>query len=359
MPARCCPMLWMASGTLALAAWADDTAEGRAIFDGKGQCRRCHSIQGRGGSVGPDLSTVGLMRTPESLRLALTDPDAEIYREFLTTVVETGRGRRVEGITLNEDDLSIQIRDIRGDIHSFLKSDLKIVRREQRSLMPSFAGKLSAAEVSQLAGFLWELRGAPPAVLERRREPAPLSENLAWLGRPERDSDERPETLLDALSIQPGMTVADVGAGFGYFTWRLARRVGARGRVLAIDIQPEMVQRLRQEAQERELAQVEAKLGTARNPGIEEKSLDLALLANSYHEFSEPEAVLAALRKSLKPGGSLVVIEYRKEEPSPMSPLHRMSLVELRAEIEPAGFDLVRILDFLPLQHGLIFRPRP
>src|SRR6185503_911630 len=174
-----------------------DAAAGRAIFVGKGGCVNCHSIENRGGSVGPDLSEIGLRRAPESLRLAIVDPSAEIYQDYLTVVAVTKLGQRIEGITLNEDDLSIQLRDAGGNPRSFLKENLKEVRRKERSLMPSYALKFSAVEIENLTAYLGTLRGAtaaPHSGVSRTREIARVSENLTWLTRPERDGEERPET---------------------------------------------------------------------------------------------------------------------------------------------------------------------
>src|SRR6476659_4377880 len=181
-----------------------DTAAGRMLFLGKGGCVKCHSIENRGGSVGPNLSEIGLSRGPESLRLAIVDPDAEIYEEYFTVVAVTKGGQRIEGIALNEDDLSIQLRDAGGNPRSFLKENLTELKREERSLMPSYASKLSASEIGNLIAYLRTLKGAPVAPrsgIERTREIARVSENLTWLTRPDRDADERPETLLDALQI--------------------------------------------------------------------------------------------------------------------------------------------------------------
>ena len=269
----------------------------------------------------------------------------------------TKLGQRIEGVALNEDDLSIQLRDAAGNPRSLLKENLKEVRREERSLMPSYASKLSSAEIDHLVAYLRTLRGAPvgiaqrAAAVSRTRQIAPVSENISWLIRPDRDADERPETLLDALRIPPGATVVDLGAGAGYFTGRLAQRVG-QGKVIAVDIQPEMLDRIAKQ----KLANVVLVLGTQHDPRLPHAAVDLVLIANAYHEFSDPPAILAAVRRSLKPNGRLVVLEYSKENPhSPVSEPHSMSLDEIRSEIEPAGFQLDRILDFLPMQHGLIF----
>ena len=342
---------------------AGNPAAGRALLEGKGGCQNCHALDDKGGSLGPVLSEIGIMRSPESLRLALTDPDAEIYQEYLTIVAVTNRGERVEGIKLNEDDISIQLREPDGTPRSFLKDSLKELHREERSLMPSYAGTLSAQEIDHLVAYLRTLRGeAPPpgATTERTRAIAPISENLAWLNRIERDKDERPEAVLDFLQIPAGASVADLGAGAGYFTWRLARRVGPQGKVLAVDIQQEMLDLIAQDLKKRNLANVELLLGGERDPKLPAGALDLVLIANAYHEFSEPEAILAAVRRSLKPNGRMVVLEYRKERSyTPMPSLHKMTMQEMRSEIEPAGFQLERAVDFLPDQHGLIFTKRP
>ena len=340
-----------------------NAAAGRALFDGKGGCRTCHSIEDHGGSLGPDLSEIGIKRTPESLKLALTDPNAEIYEEYFTTVVVTKQGQQIEGLALNVDDLSIQLRDRDGNPRSFLRENLKEVRREERSLMPSFASKFSAAEIDDLVAYLRSLKGnAPqPGKATPRSRAIPTSpEDPGWITRPERDGNDRPDSLLDALQIPAGATVADLGSGAGYFTWRLAQRVGPQGRVFAVDIQQAMLDRTAQEVRKHNLANVELVLGGPRDPRLPEASLDLVLIANAYHEFSEPEAMLSAVRRALKPNGRLVVVEHQKEDRrNPLPAPHRMSFGEIRSEIEPAGFELERALDFLPMQHALIFTKRP
>jgi putative heme-binding domain-containing protein len=332
---------------------------GRALFAGKG-CVRCHSIDHRGGSLGPDLTEIGLKRSAASLRTSILDPDAEIFREYLTVVITTADGHRLEGIGLNEDDVSIQIRDREGNPRSFLKSALKDVHREQRSLMPSYSGKLSAAELAELVRYLESRKGAAePAA---GREPGPLTTDLAWLTRANRDSQERPELLLDSLGIRPGFTVVDLGAGAGYFTWRLARRVGDAGKVIAVDIQQSMLDRIAADIQQRRLKNVQnvqLVLGTPSDPKLPAGVADLVLIANAYHEFSEPAAMMAAVHRALKPNGRVVVVEYAEEkDDDPVAGLYAMSLAQLRGEIEALGWELDRTLDFLPLQNGLIFRKR-
>lgn len=192
----------------------------------------------------------------------------------------------------------------------------------------------------------------------RKRQIAPLfsPEHADWLTRPDREQTEQPEKVLDALKIPEGATVADVGAGVGYFTWRLARRVGPKGRVIAVDLQQKMLDLMAENLRQRNITNVEMVLGGVLDPRLPEGAVDLALLVDVYHEFSEPEAMTLAIRRSLKPDGRLVLVEYRKEDPTvPILPLHKMSVKEVREEIEPLGFQLRETLEFLPTQHILIF----
>jgi putative heme-binding domain-containing protein len=347
---------------LALAA-PGGPAAGRAIFAGKGGCLNCHAVENQGGSLGPDLSEVGVTRTLETLRAALLDPDAEIEAEYLTISLVTKRGERVQGIRLNEDDFSIQLRDTNGNLRSFQKDGLETLGRELRSLMPSYAATLSTGEIDDLVAYLGSLRGAvvrPGGTAGRTRTIAPVSERVDWLTRPERDGEERPEAVLDALQIPGGATVADVGAGAGYFTWRLARRVGPGGKVIAVEVQQRMLDLIADDLKQRRATNVELVLGEERNPRLPEGGLDLVLLANAYHEFSEPEIMMAAIRRSLKPRGRVAVLEYRKEDNySPVEGLHQMSLRELRSEWESMGFETEQVLRLLPRQHLVIFRSRP
>ena len=178
-----------------------------------------------------------------------------------------------------------------------------------------------------------------------------------WLVRPEREQEERPELALDLLNIKSGMTVADIGAGVGYFSLKLARRVGAEGKVLANDIQPEMLRLLRQRANKAGVTNIEEVLGTMDDPKLPANSVDLVLLADVYHEFSHPRAMLVGIRKALKQNGRLVLLEYRKEDPSiPILEDHKMTIQQVRDELEPEGFRFDAVLHDLPRQHILIFR---
>ncbi len=177
-----------------------------------------------------------------------------------------------------------------------------------------------------------------------------------WLERSERGSEEEPDKALDALGSLSGLTVADVGAGSGYFTVRLAVRVGAKGRVFANDLQPEMLKMLGARLTRESVRNVTLVQGTSDNPRLPASSIDLVLMVDVYHEFSEPQKMLRGIRSALKPGGRLVLLEYRKEDPDvPIRFEHKMSIAEARMELEAEGFTLARVDDRLPRQHILIF----
>jgi len=153
--------------------------------------------------------------------------------------------------------------------------------------------------------------------------------------------------------------VADVGAGTGHFTWRLAQRVGPAGKVLAVDVQQQMLDLTAAAVKEHGLANVSYVLGESTTPRLPDRAVDLVFIAYSYHEFSEPEAMMEAIKRSLKPGGRLFILEFAKESRSaPASATHKMSLEEIRGEIEPLGFELDQLFDFLPTQHGLVYKVR-
>jgi len=178
-----------------------------------------------------------------------------------------------------------------------------------------------------------------------------------WLVRPEREAEEAPDAALNAIEIARGSVVADIGAGAGYFTWRLAERVGPTGRVYANDIQPAMLELLRKNIDARHLTNVETVVGAEDDPKLPAGRVDLVLLVDVYHGFSQPQKMLRKIRESLKPEGRMVLLEYRKEDPNvPIRPEHKMSVDEVRAEVQPEGFRFEKNLPTLPRQHILIFR---
>ncbi len=177
-----------------------------------------------------------------------------------------------------------------------------------------------------------------------------------WLERPERESEENVEGALNAIGLKPGMTVAEVGAGTGYVALRMARRVGPSGKVYANDVQPEMLRLLRGNASKAGLANVVTVLGSETDPKLPLGQIDLIVLVDVYHEFSQPQKMLQGIRAALKPDGRLVQLEYRKEDPAvPILPDHKMSVAEAKTEVETEGFKLGPVIETLPRQHILIY----
>ena len=199
---------------------------------------------------------------------------------------------------------------------------------------------------------------APAQQPQVKRQPAPVmsAEGADWLIRPERIREEDPDRMLASLEIKKGAVVADVGAGVGYHVWRLSEIVGPTGKVIGEDIQPEMLRMLRKNIDDRKLRNVEIVLGTPSDPKLPENSLDLVLMVDVYHEFADPITMMGHIRKALKPDGRVVLVEFRKEDPNvPIQPLHKMSVVEVRSELESMGFRFQKVLTFLPWQHILFF----
>ncbi len=177
-----------------------------------------------------------------------------------------------------------------------------------------------------------------------------------WLTRPERIQEEDPGRMLASLEIKPGSVVADIGAGVGYHTWRLAEIVGPSGKVIAEDIQEGMIALLKKNVSDRKLKNVDIILGTPADPRLPGDSVDLVLMVDVYHEFSEPVTMMSRIRASLKPAGRVVLVEFRKEDPKvPIQLLHKMSVQDVRSELEPLGFKFQRTLEFLPWQHIIFF----
>jgi len=271
---------------------------GRALFEGKGRCLTCHRVEETGANTARDLSWIGLLRTQEKLRASVTNPVTHPANS---------------GLTATEIDRLV----------AYLRTRRK----------------------------LWAVDKDGP-----EREIAPATENAPFFNRANRDKEERPELLIEALHIRRGATVADIGSGTGYFTWRLAEQVGPQGMVYAVDVQQSMLDLTRAAVEPRKLGNVEYVLATERSPRLPESSVDLVFIAYAYHEFGDPEAMMASIRRALKPGGRVVVLEYAKESRiAPASPLHKMSFEEIRREIEPMGFVVDQLLDFLPVQHGVVF----
>jgi ubiquinone/menaquinone biosynthesis C-methylase UbiE len=186
-----------------------------------------------------------------------------------------------------------------------------------------------------------------------------------WLTRESRDREEEPAKLMKALNLKPGQTVCDLGCGNGFYTLKLAKEVGPTGKVLAVEIQQEMLDLLNKRAEKDAVKNVQPILGTVADPKLPDNSCDLVLLVDVYHEIDHPVEVLAAIRKSLTKTGRLVLVEFRAEDPNvPIKELHKMSKAQILKELPANGFKLAEQFDELPWQHVMFFQrddswPRP
>ena len=177
-----------------------------------------------------------------------------------------------------------------------------------------------------------------------------------WLERSTREAEERTDLLLDNLPLEPDDVVADIGAGTGYFSLPIAARV-PQGRVLAVDIQPEMLDIVGSRTRSAGIGNVEPVLATETDPGLPAGIVDLVLMVDAYHEFSHPREVMTGIVQGLKSGGRVVLIEYRGEDPSvPILELHKMTQAQARKEMAAVGLEWVETKDLLPQQHFMIFR---
>jgi ubiquinone/menaquinone biosynthesis C-methylase UbiE len=193
------------------------------------------------------------------------------------------------------------------------------------------------------------------------REIAPVMSwhGIGWLERPEREKEEHTSKLLPPLKIKPGDAVVDMGAGSGYYTVRLADLVGEKGKVYAVDIQPEMLASLGKRLKAQKITNVELIKGTETDPKLPAGGVDLILMVDVYHEFTHPYEMTEAMVKSLKPGGRLVFVEYRLEDENvPILVLHRMAERQVVKEMQPFAMRHVETQKHLPWQHVIIFEKK-
>lgn len=184
-------------------------------------------------------------------------------------------------------------------------------------------------------------------------------QGAAWLERAEREQEERTDLLLPELRLAPGMAVADIGAGTGYIARRMAALVGPTGHVWAVDVQLEMIRMLQESARRTGQAQIRPVLGTVDNVKLAAASIDLAIMVDVYHELEFPYELLASVVRALKPGGRVVFVEYRAEDPLvPIKALHKMSLAQIKREAAPHPLVVERSAEPLPWQHIVVFRKR-
>ena len=180
-----------------------------------------------------------------------------------------------------------------------------------------------------------------------------------WLERPEREAEEKPDLLLEALKLKSGDVVADIGAGTGYYSWRMAKDVGEKGVVYAVDIQQEMLDLLAQKMAERKISNVKGVLGTITDPKLPAHSVDLVLMVDVYHEFDHPFEMMKAICQALKPGGRVVFVEFRAEDPKvPIKEVHKMSEAQVRKEMSAQPLEWVETIATLPWQHVIVFKKK-
>jgi precorrin-6B methylase 2 len=180
-------------------------------------------------------------------------------------------------------------------------------------------------------------------------------EGAGWLERPSRETSEHPQQAIAALDLKPTDIVADIGAGTGYFTFRISPLV-PQGKVLAVDVQPEMLELINFVKTQEKITNVEPILGTIDNPNLPASTVDLALMVDAYHEFQYPQEMMQGIVKALKPGGRVVLLEYRQENPFILiKELHKMSEKQVKKEMEAVGLKWRETQSFLPQQHFLIF----
>ena len=182
-------------------------------------------------------------------------------------------------------------------------------------------------------------------------------EGADWLERNGRQQEEGTDLLVKELKLKPTDVVADIGAGTGFFSFQLAKKV-PKGQVLAVDIQPEMIALLQENKRRLKVTNVRPVLGSTTSPALPADSVDLVLIVDAYHEFDHPREMGRAIRRALRPGtGRLALVEYRAEDPNvPIKRIHKMSVEQARKEMAAVGLEFVEAIDTLPQQHLLLFR---
>jgi len=184
-------------------------------------------------------------------------------------------------------------------------------------------------------------------------------QGAAWLERDKRELEERTDLLLNALALQPGMVVADVGAGTGYLSRRMAPLVMPGGKIIALDLQPEMVSLLQSGVKRSGLAQIEVKQSSVDDIKLPKNSVDMAIMVDVYHELAFPYEVMISIMQTLKPGGRIVFVEYKAEDARvPIKPTHKMSEAQIKREAGVFALEWERTVSTLPWQHVVIFRKR-
>jgi ubiquinone/menaquinone biosynthesis C-methylase UbiE len=178
----------------------------------------------------------------------------------------------------------------------------------------------------------------------------------AWLDRDTRPQEENTQLAIDRIKVPPTATIADVGAGTGYYTFKLAPKV-PQGKVYAVEIQDELIAELHKRKTQQNIKNIEVIKGSTMSPNLPDNSLDLVIMVDVYHELEYPVEVLRSIRQSLKPGGQILLIEYKGEDPAvAIKPLHKTTVAQLKKELGANGFKLSYNGQFMPIQHFLLFK---
>ena len=279
-------------------------------------------------TTGPDALETTLVAELMRVAMLQADPDVKVRTgtEAGTVLVES---RTIEALVLGSN--AFLAMEQAPSNRRFEPEDLYVEGRRTRDGIGRF---FFDREIAQVMGHL----------------------GANWLERPTREKEERTALLIDLLGVEEDTDVADIGAGTGYFTFPIARRA-SKGTVYAVDIQPEMLEFIEARKRHEDIENVTGVLGTIKDVKLEPESIDLAFAVDAYHEFSNPWEMLQSIKDALRPGGRLILVEFRLEDPEvPIKLLHKMSQRQARRELEAAGFEWVTTKDELPRQHILIFR---
>jgi len=382
-----------ATDALSVAAVGD--VRGRNVADiGAGRGRHVAGLSQRVGSLGQVFATEVSRFRCDALSAVVGDGDLDNVSVFLATKTDVGLDENTVDVALLSDVYQfVQHLNGRGgqDKHAFLTSLHRAVvpggevvvtyvssdqlknEDTRQALLENTLADFTAYGFE--AGRRWLVKGPHWAhlVLEfRLPEAGPASapeymgrtiattmhwKGAEWLLRAEREREEAGAAMLAALGVRPGWTVTDFGCGNGYYTLQIAQQAGPEGRVFGVDIQPEMLSMLESRADAAGITNIEPILGTALDAALPKAACDLVLLADVYHEMSHPVAMLAVIRRTLKPGGRVALLEFRAEDPEvPIKRLHKMSRRQILAEMLANGFCADGSFETLPRQHLLFFR---
>lgn len=353
---------------VARGSWSQLTGTLRAIGDGV--ANRLHDFSGVVVALHPEYESGGAHRLRSYLHATIpslpfvsgwVDDDAAVPEAEKALLIDPEyRGNQViHGIALLETR-----EEARDEALAILREVARLEPRDEdrtedlsiRALALERLGEDPSSPYSQKRP---DRDGTGRVYLGRETSQVMGHRAVGWLERPERAAEEMPDRVVREMDLDPGDVVADIGAGSGYFTFRIADVV-KNGQVLAVDIQPQMLEVIDRRVQKSGLDNVRTVLGSSTDPRLPERAVDAVLLVDAYHEFSHPKEMGEAITRALAPGGRVYLVEYRGEDPSiPIKPLHKMTVEQARRELESAGLRFVEVRGFLPEQHFLVFEKAP